>query len=441
MDQRLAFCGAAAGGWLGGRVLATGDATTPVRVRRAVRGARPPAMIQTPDADGPPDLAAFYDQKARSVGTTGAPICIGTGRSRLDAYDGDADATVRRAIEKAQESLSEDGTPQLCHITVALDVDIDVVASVLREKLAIGDKLHIIGRSVNKKESDGVVEVVLLRSDDGDGMITTSKTVTSSATDDEEQRTEMARNCAKDALEQAAAKLGASQLGTFVVFAHSPLLPSAAVRDGLQEAMPGVIAYGGPAVGAEATGLGWSFLDLEGNVVREDSNEAQVSVSLVPGSINFLMSSVVKNWVQPQFTEPLSYMTPTYVDDPSIDLLTAIRYDDWEKFIWCIEDSGVDVNVKWTEKQNQSPLLAACARARTRMIKYLIQNGADVQHRNAGNFTAAMYTRKLTEYDPKVVLDQLKALEDAGLDTNLSEEDEKAVKASGDGRIFLDRVE
>jgi ankyrin repeat protein len=120
-------------------------------------------------------------------------------------------------------------------------------------------------------------------------------------------------------------------------------------------------------------------------------------------------------------------------------MLTAIRYDDWDKFIWCIEDQGVSVNVLWPDKQNQSPLLAACARVRTRMIKYMIAAGADVQHRNAGNFTAAMYTRKLTEYDSEVVLAQLRALQEAGLDTKLSVEDELAVRNSGgDGRIFID---
>jgi len=69
------------------------------------------------------------------------------------------------------------------------------------------------------------------------------------------------------------------------------------------------------------------------------------------------------------------------------------------------------------------------------MIKYLIDNGADVHHRNDGGFTAAMYTRMLTEYDDDLVQNQLRMLEEAGLSTKLTAEEAENLKKATSGRI------
>lgn len=397
-----------------------------------------PRMIQRPDMDGPPDLAAFFDKSAQSVGRSGAPISVGTGRAVLANFNGDSAAAAAAALDTALEAVREDGRVQLCHCTFSLDVNSEATHSALRNGLRDAT-VPIVGRTVNKKDSSGTVEVMVLLSDEASG-ITFGEAASGAA--ETAELPAAATAAASEAASKAVGALSSPQSCTFLIFSHTPGAPPSAVRDGIEAALPGAIAYGGPAVGSEGTGAGWAMLGggADGqNLVSGSIDTQRVAVAAVPGSINFLISSVVKNWAQPTFTEPLSYMTPTYVEDPVVDLLTAIRYDDWEKFIYCVEDQGVGVNVKWEDKQNQSPLLAACARCRTRMIEYLIANGADVQHRNNGNFTAAMYTRKLTEYDPVIVLAQLKSLQDAGLNVVLSPEDEAATRASGgDGRIFMD---
>lgn len=409
--------------------------------RRYIERPSFPSMIQSPDTDGPPGLSAFFDRQRRSVGTKGAPISVGTGRATCDTYDGDAAAAATAALDRALEAISQDGDPQLCHCTLSLDVDVATVQRTLSEKLRAIAEIPLIGRTINKKESQGTIEVMLLRSDEGTG-ISIGECVRDSQGSDDISLREAAMSAANEAASSAMAALKADSGCTFLIFACTPGAPVDAMREEFAKVLPGVIAYGGPGVGTEETGMGWALMKSTQDGLFKSSLEKQyVCVAAVPGCINFLISSVVKNWAQPTYAEPLSYMIPTYVGDPSIDLLTAIRYDDWDKFLWCFEDQGVDVNTLWPEKQNQSPLLAACARVRPRMIEYMIRKGANVHHRNAGGFTAVMYTRKLIEYDPKVLLAQLKALHDAGLDTNLSPEDEKAVRDSGDGRIFLDRVD
>jgi hypothetical protein len=384
-----------------------------------------PRMIQSPSGDGPPDLSAYFDKKARAVGASGPPISVATGRARVNVYGGNSLEAGAAALQAALSASAQDGPAQLCHCTVSLDVDARAVASALRTGL--GDGVPILGRSVNKRDADGTVEVMLLRSDEIGGIVVKSAAGGTFA------------DVARQATAEAVAGLASPNSCTFLIFAHTPGAGAdIEARNGIDTALPGVIAYGGPAVGSEETGVGWTLLD-GAEAVEGGLRSVTVAVAAVPGSINFLISSVVKSWAQPAYTEPLSYMIPSYTGDASTDLLTAIRYDDWDKFIWCIEDQGVSVNVLWPEKQNQSPLLAACARVRTRMIAYMISAGADVHHRNAGNFTAAMYTRKLTEYDPDVVLAQLRSLRDAGLDVKLSTQDELAVRNSGsDGRIFMD---
>jgi hypothetical protein len=399
-------------------------------------------MIQRPGTEGPPDLSEFFDQSTRSVGRKGAPISVGTGRALLANCGGDSAAAAAAALAKAQEAVHGDGKVQVCHCTIALDVDAGAVAAALKTRLADAT-VPVLGRSVNKKDSAGTVEVMLMLSDEGTGITFAEASAGAASTSD---LAGALTSAATAALKEAIGGLSSGEDAcTFLVFAHTPGAPSEAARAGFDAALPGVIAYGGPAVGDEETGAGWTLLGIgaDGQGTVSGSVDTQrVCVAAVPGSINFLISSVVAQWAQPKFSEPLSYMTPNYVGDPSFDLLTAIRYDDWDKFIWCIEDQGVSVNSLWPEKQNQSPLLAACGRCRTKMIKYMLKAGADVTHRNAGNFTAVMYTRKLTEYDRDVVLAQLRDLKEYGVYTNLSPEDEQAVrKSSGDGRIFLDKVE
>jgi hypothetical protein len=441
-------------------------AASPARDAKVARART--VMIQRPDQDGPPDLASFFDATRRAVGAEGPPISVATGRARLSAHAGDSAAAAEDALRKAMESLRDDGggEPQLCHCTFALDVDADAVAAKIRQVLAPSAPAmapHVLARSVNKKDADGTIEVLLLRSDAPAGIAYAEAAIeplrfgSNQAAETEEADADTSlRNAtiaaAKAAVAEAVAAVGGQDACTFLVFAHTPRLAKdaegievwasdSAVREGIDAACPDVIAYGGPAVGVPDTGAGWTLLSGTSELRSDGRDAHRVCVAAVPGSINFLISAVVKTWAQPSFTEPLSFMIPNYVGDASRDLLTSIRYDDWDRFIWCLEDQGVDVNVCWPDKQNQSPLLAACARVRTRMINYLIAKGANVHHRNAGNFTAAMYTRKLTEYDASVVLAQLKALEVAGLNTTLSPEDEQAVRDSGDGRIFLLSVE
>ncbi len=81
----------------------------------------------------------------------------------------------------------------------------------------------------------------------------------------------------------------------------------------------------------------------------------------------------------------------------------------------------VDVNHKWANKQNQTPLLAACSRLRSRMVAYLVEHGADVHHRNDSGYTAVMYTRKLKDLKKEDVDSQMRLLEKAGANLELEE--------------------
>lgn len=275
-----------------------------------------------------------------------------------------------------------------------------------------------------KKEAQGTAEVLLLRTEDPAGICAASVRADGG---DEQAVCDAAASAARSAL--AAAKGNC----TFLLFTHSPGAKEASVRAALDKVKGGVVAYGGPAVGDDTSG--WAVLDGAEGVVKEGDGSGVVCVAAVSGGLSFLLSAVVKTWAQPKYIEKLSFMTPSYVGDAKLDLLTAIRYDDWEKFMDCIEGQGVGIDVRWEEKQNQSPLLAACARLRTKMVKYLLQNGADANHRNNGGFTAAMYTRMLTEYDREVVEGQLKMLEEAGADIKLTAKDAESIKRATGGKI------
>lgn len=377
-------------------------------------------MIQSPNEDGPPNLEAFFDPQRRAVGTSGPPIILGTGRALLPNHNGDSSAAVLDALAKARDGLQQ--PEQLAHITLSLDADATSVCNTLRTEL----RVPWFGRTVNKRESDGTIQILLLRCG-AEGGISYAKHSVQRGGDAALALEEAARTAAAEALERLRAPC------TFMLFCHTPSGGEAAARRGIDDASPGIVAYGGPAVGEEETGLGWALLGADR--VLTAASEETAEIAALHGSLSFLFSAVIKNWAQPAFAEALPYMKPTYVGDAQVDLLTAIRYDDWEKFVWCIEEQGVDVNVKWVNKQNQIPLLAACARARTQMIKYLLDHGADVTHRNDGGFTAAMYTQMLTDYDRNVILDQLKMLEDAGANVMLTPDEVQKLKTATNGRI------
>lgn len=394
-------------------------------------------MIQRPDMDGPPDLDEFFNAQRRSVGASGEPVTLGTGRANLSAFGGDVRATVAAAFEKARAGLASE--PQVCHCTMSNDVDPVLVANAMKD--CIAPETFVLGRTVNKKDSLGNVEILLLRSDSAGGIAVSSATVTTDESKGSvfDPVNAACEKAAKIAASEALQKLDTLAKCTFMVFAHSPGATPKAARAGIDFAMPNVIAYGGPAVGDRTSGASWALISgkADAPVVHTGDINAQTAVvAAVPGKLSFLFSAVIKNWAQPAYTEPMSYMMPKYVDDPETDLLTAIRYDDWDKFLWCIETKGVSINHKWANKQNQIPLLAACARVRTRMIDYLIENGADVHHRNDGGFTAAMYTRMLTDYDRSVIVAQLATLEKAGAATTLTEEEVAQLKKATNGRIF-----
>lgn len=382
---------------------------------RTHRCLSPPAMIQSPMEDGPPDLNAFFDKKRQSIGKTGSPIAISTSRQLLTKHDSSAAAAIA-ALDLATNSLSS--SVRLVHLTTSLDFDLPAAASAIQN--ALSDGVNILARTVNKSDTVPNLQLLLLGTDE-------SSDCAFAVASGEESLDILAQKATEEALTNLEAEC------TFLVFVCTPAEKSEeAVRAGIDRAKNGIVAYGGPAVGEQETAQGWSLY-----VGRElhDSSKNTVGVAVVAGSLPFLLSAVVKNWVQPKYVEPLPFMHATYVDEPEIDLLTAIRYDDWDKFIDCIEGNGVDVNVKWTTKQSQSPLLAACARVRTRMVTYLLEKGADVSHRNDGGFTAIMYTRMLTDFDRGAILAQLDMLEKAGANISLTDEEAQLIKKATNGKI------
>ena len=274
-----------------------------------------------------------------------------------------------------------------------------------------------MGRVVQKKgEKDlngKVVEVLGMRSGIEGGISFAEGTV------DKDKFQDGIKSLVKSVVE----KFG-DERRTFWVFSHELNVEDGQVRKVIEEADPGSVAYGGKAVG--------------GSVIGKDSSGSgdagRIQVAAVSGAVNFLQSAVVKSWTQPAYVEPLTFMTPKYVDDPETDLLTAIRYDDWDKFMECIEDKKVSINHKWVKKQSQIPLLAACARGRLKMVQYLLDHGADHAYRNDGGFTAAMYTMKLIDYGQELVDKQLEILKKAGANVELSAEDQRRLDASSSKR-------
>ncbi|KAI0558846.1 Ankyrin repeat containing protein [Gracilaria domingensis] len=367
-------------------------------------------MIARPDSNEPPPLEDFLNPSFRYASRQAAPIKLATGRSSLK--EGSAFEAVMIAIKTASRIIPN---PHFVHVTFGPVLDPTAIQVALTKKLK---NIPLIARSVDKKGSSDVIEVLFLGSEDLFGV--GSARVTENVINNIDTALEKA---AAAAARRALRQLRTPQFCTFLMFAHTPG-SSEAVRKGIGSAFPEIIAYGGPAIGAHAS---WT---LFGEVLIKDDPAAMQTVicAAVPGSLSFLQSALLKNWVQPEYVEPLGYLTPKYMENPKKDLLTAIRYNDWDKFVWCIEEEGVPVNTIWHDKLNQSPLLAACMRMRPKIVQYLLEHGADVLHRNEAGYNAVMYTMMLSDYDEDFVRQQLLMLRDAGAEMKLSAQEEKIVK-------------
>lgn len=100
--------------------------------------------------------------------------------------------------------------------------------------------------------------------------------------------------------------------------------------------------------------------------------------------------------VPPSMVDYSRYTTPKYTGDPKEDLLISIKFNDENSFFKYLSDLGPDaVNIKWGgNRYNQSVLLACCYRGRTKMIEYLIEQGADCTHKNDAGCGAVHYSKK-----------------------------------------------
>lgn len=89
------------------------------------------------------------------------------------------------------------------------------------------------------------------------------------------------------------------------------------------------------------------------------------------------------------------YTKPIYTGEWTEDLLIAVKFDDFDKFLSILDTTGPDaVNTTWGGRRfNQSVLLAAASRGRTSMVRTLIARGADCTHRNDLGWGAVRYTR------------------------------------------------
>ncbi|KAA8496185.1 hypothetical protein FVE85_2340 [Porphyridium purpureum] len=426
--------------------VAASPAVSTPGTRRATRV----SMIQSPFSEGPPGIEEYYKQKmGLGKKITGEPMVIGTGRATLEECAGDSQATCAKALQRAMASaqVSELASCELVHVTYTLNLD---PAQVWR---AIDTEHHtrVLGRSITKKDTAEQVEVMVITGGSGvtigwgrahvkdveDNLVSDDETVGVSPTVGETMQAAVDAALLQ-AAEEAVTDIKSSDPGdvTFFLFSHTPGARTDHVRASIEQQFANCTAYGGPAAGdASQNGKGWSVLTHEGRVASGDVSEQEVVIAAVSGSLSFMLSAVVKTWAQPSFQEPLSYMIPQYTDNAALNLLTAIRYDDWEKFIECIETKNVEINHKWQDKQNQIPLLAACARCRTRMVRYLLERGADITHRNDGGFTAIMYTKLLEEFDPDMVNEQLAVLEAFGANMVLTEEEKALIAKATSGRL------
>lgn len=367
-------------------------------------------MLQRPDGDGPPGLESLRASQQVTSSMRGPPVRFGTAR-RVIGADADVAGEARECVRQALASLQDGGNgddagkaPGVAHVTLTPDLPaVDVAAGVSSALSSLST--GVLGRTTCKEGATRTLEVLLLAGGHAFAVGV--------------GRGDSVRDAVFTAAKAAAEGTGGA--GVFAVFAASAACAEADVRAALADAYAeGFPAYGGAAQGEDA----WALL-CDGGVTDADSDSGSrshspfvVSVALVAGAASFLLSAVIKNWTQPKFTDKLNYLKPAYVDNPVEDLLTAIKFDDWQRFLYCLQDCSVDVNVKWTARQNQSPLLAAAGRGRTRMLQYLIDHGADIKYRNAGGFNAVMYTLRLRDYGDDFVKAQLQMLEKGGADLN-----------------------
>lgn len=346
-------------------------------------------MLQNPSSDGPPSLGDLDASKQLTSGMQGPAITFSTSRATLspstDIISG-VTACVRDALDKL------DGGAQLLHVTYTPDLDPSSVS-------AASFPCAAIGRAVAKEgAAERSIEVLAL----GGG---TSFTVGVGRSSDSP------KHAITKAEEEIVSSGSDLSNGIFALFVSSDAVEPEVVRDALGRGLP---AYGGSSQTLFVVAGG-----DKGNVVQtEEDTMYTCAVAYVQGSASFLVSAVIKSWTQPKYVHPLEFLKPKYVNDAEADLLEAIKFDDWDVFVECIEEKGVSVNHQWVTRQHQSPLLASAGRGRMRMVKYLLDNGADVGYRNDGGFNAVMYTIRLKDYGDDFVKKQLDILTEGGADLN-----------------------
>jgi len=434
----------------------------------SARDHRSVAMIQSPFNEGPPPIEEYFKkQMAEKLQPKGMktstslqkPILFGTGRASLAEVNGNVESAVELALKRAKESLSQD-TFQLLHVTFTSGIQLDAIQTPIQTTCKDNNACYF-GRSVYKKETPDQIEVLLIDSS-SPVLFSVASAKVKGVVDPLAASSDELNGQLQDALAQAAAEsvinLGNEysdevepiETPTFLLFTQTPgAVNCDPLRDAVSKRYGSAVAYGGAAGIHLERDFGWSLLwgdyrrgveevttgNLQGGAEWEDVTTQSVISATVSGKLSFMQSAVVKTWAQPAFQEPLSYMIPRYTNDSEMDLLTAIRYDDWNKFIECLENDSVAINHRWTTKQNQIPLLAACARCRTRMAEYLLERGAEVEHRNDGGFTAMMYTKLLEEFDPEMVLDQVNLLKKYGARTELTDSEKELIAKATSGRL------
>lgn len=341
----------------------------------------------------------------------GTTMSIGTSRVAAPA-DGNASTlsdAVAAGVRKAVGNV--DGPIRAIHITMPPSVPARVVRDAVIESAGSttgdsGNNPCVIGRSI-VKDGGGDQRIELMIIAGGDAAQSGSMVGGT------------ASECAKQALTSAAQSInGPAAFGIFVADGNFSVDQ---VRAGFKEIAGDFPMYGGCAQGVGETASEWTVIHNDGVRDVDNGPDGMVFAAVFQGKMSFLLSSLVKNWAQPKYMETMSFLKPSYVGIPEEDLLLAIKFDDWDKFIECIETKGVDVNVKWSSRQNQSPLLAAVARGRYKMIEYLLQNGADVSYRNAGGYNSVMYTLRLKEYGEEFIDRQMDLLVKYGADINDTE--------------------
>lgn len=349
--------------------------------RRTSRSAR---MLQSVDGDGPPGLDSFTDALRVTRSMTGEPIQIGTSRGRVEEGV-PTEKTVQACVQEATQHL--EGGAHTGYLTTGPDVPAGSIFDLITARLPA---CRLIGRTVVKEGSEGMFELILFAGG-GEADSAVAGGVT-----------------AREAGMAAATALKDVSGRVMGVFACSHELDETAVREGMASVLGSIPVYGGAA-----RGVGWSLF-AGGDTMREAGGT--VCVSVMSGKVSFMISAVVKSWAQPVYVHKPDFMIPKYGGSEVDNLLVAIKFDDWDRFLQCLE--SVDVNVKWTERAHQSPLLAAAGRGRVEMVEVLLKKGADASYRNDGGFNAVMYTVRLRDFGEEFVSKQLKLLEDYGADLN-----------------------